>query len=113
MTRDRTALHCDFYSFPHCFPPFTAFSEGLVAAELQGTSINLTPAFHLSSAGLTNCCGSDTLTEGVPGGWNTTVLTVLPSLIVIPPHLLPPQLSAVLMLPDQHSALVEKGDYRE
>lgn len=90
MTRDRTALHCDFYSFPHCFPPFTAFSEGLVAAELQGTSVNLIPAFHLSSAGLTNCCDSDTLTEGVPGGWNTTVLTVLPSLIVIPPLPSPP-----------------------
>lgn len=68
------------------FSSLTApFSKGLVAAELQGFSINLTPPVHLGSAGLTNCCDLDTLSEGVLRGW----VIILPNRACLP-HCHPP-----------------------
>lgn len=61
-----------FSSFPHHIvsSPFTAvISRGFATAGLQGAPINLTPAFHLGSAGPTNCCDLGTLSGGVLWGW--------------------------------------------
>jgi len=81
--RDTTVLHTAFILslIALLFSLFTAvFSTGLVAAQLQGVSINLTPAIHLGSAGLTNCCDLDTLSEGVLPGW----FSILPNCSALP-----------------------------
>lgn len=86
--RDVNVLHTAFILSLSAllFSPFTAmFSKGLAAAELQGASINFTPAVHLGSAGLTNCCDLDTLSEGVLRGW----VSILPNRTPFP-HCRPP-----------------------
>lgn len=95
MMRDKTFLHKAFILslIAFLFSPFTAvFSKGLVAAELQGVSINLTPAIHLGSAGLTNCYDLDILSEDVLRGW----VSILPNCHCRPPPAEPWNLHAEL-----------------
>lgn len=81
MMRDTTVLCSAFILslIALLFSPFTAvFSEVLAAVGLQVVSLNLTPAIHLGSAGLTNCSDLDILSEDVLRGWVSILSNCVP-----------------------------------